>query len=130
MKLKKHWTLLSLLTILSLSSLAQYPAVKKIGKDSVVIITLEQGNQINKKFITLEDSIKTLNSRNDSLKLNFQQEYRDKLRFSNEADSFRTMYLKNKQIYLEREEFIKKDRRSYMGFSAVLMFMVVFFANL
>ena len=130
MKLRKHWTLLSLLIILSLSSLAQYPAVKKIGKDSVVIITLEQGNQINKKFVILEDSIKSLKLHHDSLKLSFQQEYKQKLRYSNEADSFRDMYLKNKKMYLEREEFIKNDRRHYMGFSFVLMMLVVFFAAL
>lgn len=95
-----------------------------------MIITLEQGNQINKKFVTLEDSIKGLHLRQDSLKLSFQQEYRERLRYSNEADSFRNMYIKNRKIYLEREEFFKKDRRHYVGFSFVLMIMVVFFAHL
>ena len=41
-------------------SQSQYPTVKKIGNDSVLIITLKQGDQMNKKFSSLSDSIKTL----------------------------------------------------------------------
>jgi diphthamide synthase (EF-2-diphthine--ammonia ligase) len=37
-----------LLTNLSYS---QYPIIKKIGEDSVVLITIKQGEDINKKFI-------------------------------------------------------------------------------
>jgi hypothetical protein len=41
-------------------SQSQYPTVKKIGNDSVLIITLKQGDQMNKKFSSLSDSIKIL----------------------------------------------------------------------
>jgi len=114
----------------SLSSLAQYPAVKKIGKDSVVIITLEQGNQINKKFVTLEDSIKTLHKMKDSLKADFDREYRNATKYKSQADTFQYWYTENKKMYLEREKWHDKDRRSYVGFSVVLMFMVFLFSAL
>lgn len=46
----------------SLSSYCQYPTVKTIGKDTVVIMTLKQGEEINKKFSSLNDSIRVLNN--------------------------------------------------------------------
>lgn len=121
---------MSLLIIISLSTLAQYPAVKKIGKDSVVIITLEQGKQINQKFVVLEDSIKNLKLGKDSIKASFDLEYRKALQYKNQADTFQYWYTENKKIYLDKEERWKSDRRHYMGFSFVLMVMVVFFAHL
>lgn len=39
---------------------SQYPIAKKIGEDSVVIMTIKQGNDINNTFIKLKDSINTL----------------------------------------------------------------------
>ena len=53
--------ILSLILIVS-SSFAQYPISKKIGNDSVVIMTLAQGRRINELFDKNEkiiDSIKT-----------------------------------------------------------------------
>lgn len=47
--------------LVSLLSYSQYPAVKTIGKDTVVIMTLKQGIEINQKFSSLGDSINTLN---------------------------------------------------------------------
>jgi len=44
----------------SLSSYCQYPAVKVIGKDSVVVMTIKQGQDINQKFIDLNSEIKIL----------------------------------------------------------------------
>lgn len=47
--------------LVSLISYSQYPAVKAIGKDSVVIMTVKQGQEINQKFLFLNDSITSLN---------------------------------------------------------------------
>lgn len=44
----------------SLSSYCQYPAVKVIGKDSVVVMTIKQGQDINQKFMDLTSEIKSL----------------------------------------------------------------------
>ena len=46
--------------MVSLSSYCQYPAVKVIGKDSVVVMTIKQGQDINQKFVDLTSEIKTL----------------------------------------------------------------------
>ena len=47
--------------LVSLSSYSQYPTVKTIGKDTVVIMTLKQGEDINNQFTLLKDSLSTVN---------------------------------------------------------------------
>lgn len=47
--------------LVSLSSYCQYPTVKTIGKDTVVIMTVKQGEDINNQFTLLKDSLSTLN---------------------------------------------------------------------
>ena len=42
-------------------SYSQYPAVKVIGKDTVVLMTLKQGEDINDQFTLLKDSLSALN---------------------------------------------------------------------
>jgi hypothetical protein len=46
-----------LLITASLSAYCQYPVVKTLGKDTVVIMTLKQGEDINKQFSVLKDSL-------------------------------------------------------------------------
>lgn len=46
----------------SLSSYCQYPTVKTIGRDTVVIMTVQQGENINKQFTSLNDSLSALNN--------------------------------------------------------------------
>jgi len=41
----------------SLLSYSQYPTTKIVGKDTVVIMTLKQGEDINKQFTVLKDSL-------------------------------------------------------------------------
>ena len=54
-------SLMTLLMLASLSSYCQYPTVKTIGKDTVVIMTVKQGEEINNQFTLLKDSLSTLN---------------------------------------------------------------------
>jgi uncharacterized coiled-coil DUF342 family protein len=53
--------------LVSLSSYCQYPVVKTIGKDTVVIMTVKQGEDINKQFTLLKDSLSSVNE--ESLRL-------------------------------------------------------------
>ena len=90
--------------LVSLTSFCQYPTVKTIGKDTVVIMTLKQGEDINQRFIVLNDSIKTLNeSISDKIvKLNLSDLEKSKL------DSL--LVDKNKIILITEEE-LKKLRK-------------------
>jgi len=46
-----------LMIMVSHLSWSQYPLIKKLGKDEVVIMTVKQGEDINNKFSLLKDSI-------------------------------------------------------------------------
>jgi hypothetical protein len=122
-------------------SYSQYPQVKKIGNDSVVLITLKQGNDINKQFTVLNDSIKGLNKSIELSKFDFNKykvESGDKynqlniisLKYKAEVDSFKFMYKQNKDIYKKHEEWWNKDRQHYITLSVILMFATIFFAAL
>jgi len=90
--------------------------VKKIGNDSVILITLKQGNDINKKFDEsnlliqkMSDSISTL-----KMDVNGFKKLSDSLTFKNirtqtVSDSFKYMYEQNKIIYLDREKYWDKN---------------------
>lgn len=124
--------------LISNLSYSQYPQVKKIGNDSIVLITLKQGNDINKQFTVLNDSIKGLNKQLELSKFDFNKykvEAETKynqldFRYKAELDSFKHMYHQNKIIYKKHEEWWNRDREHYIGLSLVLMFATVFFASL
>ena len=59
--LKQLWIVLVLILV-SVSSYSQYPIIKKIKEDSVVIMTIEQGKEINALY-------KGYNKTIDSLKI-------------------------------------------------------------
>jgi len=42
------------------SSYSQYPIIKKIGNDSLILMTLKQGDDINKSFLSYQKRIDSL----------------------------------------------------------------------
>jgi len=67
------------------SSYSQYPIIKKIGNDTLVLMTLKQGDDINKSYIKNQKNVDSLNdlviSKNalfDSLKLELSKTDRKK----------------------------------------------------
>lgn len=62
--------------LVSLTSYSQsYPIAKTIGKDSVVIVTIKQAEEINSSHNKLTDSIKVLETRSLLLDLSRAQGY-------------------------------------------------------
>lgn len=45
----------------------QYPLTKVINDDTVVIMTIQQGKEMNRKFVMLNESLKKINRANDTL---------------------------------------------------------------
>ena len=126
--------------LVSLLSYSQYPTTKIINNDTVVIMTLKQGEDINKRFVLLNDSIKKVNTNFDRYMIEngqrLQKVYNDyNFELNNhrlarvEADSFKTMYLANRKIYLAEEERHKKELRSLSTFTVVIMFLTAFIAG-
>ena len=125
--------------LVSLSSYSQYPTVKTIGKDTVVIMTVKQGDDINKRFTFLNDSIKKVNDNlsrymlENSQKLekvyldyNFEMSNHRKTKL--ESDSIKNLYMLNKKIYMNAEEDHRREVRNLFTFTLISFFLAVFMA--
>lgn len=69
-----------LMMLASLTSYCQYPTTKKIGKDTVVIMTISQAENINNQFTKFRDSILSIEKKNILLSekvdtVSFQKQY-------------------------------------------------------
>jgi hypothetical protein len=99
-----------------------------------VLITLKQGNDINKQFSIMSDSIKKLNLSIEKHQIESDNKYQQlnlsTIKHKAEADSFKYMYNQNKKIYKKHEDWWNTDRRHYTIMSAILMFTTIFFAAL
>jgi hypothetical protein len=56
---KQLWIVLAMILV-SVSSYSQYPIIKKIKQDSVVIMTIEQGKEINALYLGYNKTIDSL----------------------------------------------------------------------
>jgi len=118
-------------------SQSQYPTVKKIGNDSVLIITLKQGDQMNKKFSTLNDSIKILKSiissnpnfdtliakhamQVDRMYFNFTAERLEKEMYKTELEEFE-LKLKEKEDRMKKNTMISH----LIAFVSITMYAII-----
>lgn len=118
----------------SLSSYCQYPTVKVIGKDSVVVMTIKQGQDINQKFVDLTSEIQSLKdsiSKKNSEVISLNN---DK---SNLNNSLNTISIKSKDLESENiklnlllkkhQELFSNEQKKWAGwmfFSFVVTVMV------
>lgn len=143
MKLKLNLTLLIALTIVSHSQL-KAQVVKRIGGDSVVVLTIKQGVAINTLIDSLEkqvskkdDSISVLNKTvvtyADSIRLIdksfvFQKEelvMKNKIN-QDTLNDYKTRYYKNIAIYNQFEKDVKFEQKLHR-FNSVLFTLLVIF---
>lgn len=124
--------------MMGLSSVyAQYPTVKKIGKDTVVIITLKQGEEINKLYDQNKNQIKKLSDTVSLLNSNIKT-FKDSaltlnvvnLKTKIESDSFRYMYNENKKIYIQKEKEFNRDKKMFAFNVTILVILVMIFSYL
>lgn len=120
--------------LVSLLSYSQYPTVKTIGKDTVVIMTVKQGEDINKTFSVLKDSINKLNTnfiktnnelllvKDNSLKLDstLQLTSNNLLISENEIKRLNTVIKKNDSFYWQE----KRNWAGWMFFSFMVTVLV------
>ena len=102
-------------------------------------MTVKQGDDINKRFTFLNDSIKKVNDNLSRYMLENSQKlekvYSDyNLEMSNhrktklESDSIRNLYLLNKKIYMNAEEDHRREVRNLFTFTLISFFLAVFMA--
>ena len=118
----------------SLSSYCQYPTVKVIGKDSVVVMTIKQGQDINQKFVDLTSEIQSLKdsiSKKNSEVISLNN---DKSNLNNSLNtiSIKSKDLENENIKLnlllkKNQELFSNEQKKWAGwmfFSFVVTVMV------
>lgn len=114
-----------LLILVAHSSYCQYPITKIIGQDTVVIMTLKQGEEINnlykdynKQIVLLKDTLKTKKHDYDSL-------YKT---ISAKTDSFyswKYRYGLNKALYEARETDQEKTNKIHSLSKVMLMLIII-----
>ncbi len=109
--------------------------VKKIGNDSVVLITIKQGDEINKQFEIKENQISKLRDSlfNSKLEINnVTEKYREILlkneRIKLSIDSINQSYFKEKIIFNERERAHKREQKLFAINGSVLVLLCLFLA--
>ena len=98
MNLNKSLIVLLLILLVN-SSYCQYPIIKKIGNDSVVLITIKQGEDINKKFSEdrqklslLKDSITLEKNKVDSLRSKYDSLTNELIPVTKKYDEYKHRY--------------------------------------
>jgi hypothetical protein len=118
--------LLTLGTLSGFSQSTTYPKTKRIGQDSVVIITIKQADQINDTFNLYRDSIALTK---DSIAK--QKRLLDSLRLvhynlQNAPNEYKWKYEANREIYFKREETIQRDEKYHVLQKMLLVGLVIF----
>ena len=119
--------------MVSHSGLCQYPLIKKINNEEVVIMTIKQGEDINKQFTklkdsidkfqyklanikaTLFDSIKTLNKNQEALNKELRITKNDLGWYQKEVGQYRDSYI----------QLNKEHRHTMLG----LMLSIIVFSG-
>lgn len=100
-------------------------------------MTVKQGDDINKRFTFLNDSIKKVNDNLSRYMLEnsqkFEKVYSDyNLEMSNhrktklESDSIKNLYMLNKKIYMNAEEDHRREVRNLFAFT-IFAFLITLF---
>ena len=108
--------------LLSVSSYSQYPQIKKIKQDSVVIMTIEQGKEINALYLNYNktiDSLKSKTIKDDSI-LNI---YISK---ASALENYKYRYEANLETYKTRERELDKMDKYHAWQKIILIFLVIF----
>jgi hypothetical protein len=111
-------------------SYAQYPLTKKIGNDTVVIMTIKQGEQINKSFDEYEEKVSKLKDTIAILRNNLidgKKHYDSSIGFvKSEVNEYKWKYEENKRMYLKNEELFYKTHNTDILQKISLAIVVVF----
>ncbi len=108
--------------LLSVSTYSQYPVIKKIKEDSVVIMTVKQGNEINALYLRYNETIDSLKSKtikDDSI-LNV---YSNKV---SALQNYKFRYEANLETYRTREKELDKMDKYHAWQKIILIFLVIF----
>ena len=127
MRLKQFW-ILCLLILEGHLAYCQYPKVKKINEDSVVIMTLEQGKEINNSFINLNNKINTLKDSvfyYNKFKIKYDSLNKEIYLKQDSFYNWKWKYEANRNTYYKRETEVEKDKKYDFAQKLILIAIIV-----
>ena len=117
--------LLTLGTLSGFSQSTTYPKTKRIGQDSVVIITIKQADQINETFNLYRDSI-SLTKDSIAKQVKILDSLRKEYNFlKNAPNEYKWKYEANREIYFKRETSIEKSEKFHFLQKILLVGVIV-----
>ena len=108
--------------LLSVSSYSQYPIIKKIKDDSVVIMTVKQGNEINALYLRYNETIDSLKSKtikDDSILTIYSYKV-------SSLQDYKFRYEANLETYRSREKELDKMDKYHAWQKVILIFLIIF----
>ncbi len=128
MKQKQSWIVLVLILLCHLSY-SQYPIKRFYKGDSVIIMSVEQGEEINKLYSKYNDTISLLKENLKIKNIKYDSIFNT---ISAQKDSFynwKYKYSLNKSLYQDWEENQKKIDKLHAWSKILLIFIIVFQFN-
>ena len=110
------------------SAYCQYPKVKKINQDSVVIMTLEQGKEINTTFLQLNNKIESLKDTifyYNKLKTKYDSLNKEIYLKQDSFYNWKWKYEANRNTYYNRETEVEKDKKYDFAQKLILIAIIV-----
>ena len=124
MKLKASWILLVLIQVANLCY-CQYPITKKIGEDTVVIMTLKQGEQINKTFNKFNQDLSLIKDSFNLKRIQYDSLFNTISLVKDSFYNWKWKYQANKNTYYARETEVERDKKYDFAQKIILIAIIV-----
>lgn len=117
-----------MLILVGRSGYCQYPKIKKINEDSIVLITLEQGNEINRVFLKLNNKIDSLKNTElfyNKLKHEYDSIYKTLYQAKDSIYNWKWKYEANRASYESRQKDYWKTEKIHEASKIILIGIII-----
>ena len=104
----------------------QYPITKKIGEDTVVIMTLKQGEQINKTFNKFNQDLSLIKDSFNIKKTQYDSLFNTIYLLKDSFYDWKWKYTENKRIYEAFNENQRKIEKLHAASKLILIGIIIF----
>ena len=103
----------------------QYPITKKIGEDTVVIMTLKQGEQINKTFNKFNQDLSLIKDSFNLKRIQYDSLFNTISLVKDSFYNWKWKYQANKNTYYARETEVERDKKYDFAQKIILIAIIV-----
>jgi hypothetical protein len=104
----------------------QYPITKKIGEDTVVIMTLKQGEQINKTFNKFNQDLSLTKDSFNIKRIQYDSLFNTIFLLKDSFYDWKWKYTENKRIYEAYNENQRKIEKLHAASKLILIGIIIF----